>query len=140
MYIYKRRIISSIDFVNPKRKKYIYTVPGESLILIMAEKKKGSEKSLDYALLQKLIVGIGEVSEITGVPIRKLRYWEEKEIIRSTTDQSGKTRRYDIENIKKIIMISELLEEGYTLDAAAVKVEKRLIKIDSLLLRFIEEK
>lgn len=103
----------------------------------MADSNKNRDHALDYALMEKLIVGIGEVSEITGVPIRKLRYWEDKQIIRSTTDQGGKTRRYDIENIKKIIMISELIEEGYTLDAAAEKVENRLIKIESLLARFL---
>lgn len=33
---------------------------------------------LDFDLLKKLVVGIGEVSEITGIPTCKIRYWEEK--------------------------------------------------------------
>lgn len=102
------------------------------------ENSEKNQIALNYALLEKLIVGIGEVAEITGVPIRKLRYWEAKGIIQSSTDQSGKTRRYNIENIKKIIMLVELLAEGYTLDAAAEKVNKRLIKMEILLSRFLQ--
>lgn len=81
---------------------------------------------LDYELLNKLVVAIGEVSEITGVPTRKLRYWEEKGIINSENDAEGSTRRYNYLNIKKIILIKELLEDGYTLDASAKKVEERM--------------
>ena len=49
----------------------------------MKNEKQGKEVLIDSELLRKLIVGIGEVSEITGVPTRKLRYWEEKGIIKS---------------------------------------------------------
>ena len=37
--------------------------------------------SFDYNFLEKLIVGIGEVSQITGIPTRQIRYWEEKGIM-----------------------------------------------------------
>ncbi len=33
-----------------------------------------SEQLLDFELLKKLVVGIGEVSDITGVPAIKIRY------------------------------------------------------------------
>lgn len=78
----------------------------------------------DLELLQKLIVGIGEVAEITGVPTRKIRYWEEKGYIQSKSEQ-GKNRRYNYMNIKKILLIKELMDEGYTLEASVEKVEKR---------------
>lgn len=81
---------------------------------------------LDYELLGKLVVGIGEVSDITGIPVRKIRYWEEKGIIKSETESEGKTRRYSYLNVKKMILIQEMIEEGYTLDAAAKKVEARM--------------
>lgn len=81
---------------------------------------------LDFDLLKRLIVGIGEVADITGLPTRKIRYWEEKGIIQSVSEGEGTTRRYDYLNVKKILLIQEMIEEGYTLDAAAKKVEKRM--------------
>jgi len=90
---------------------------------------------MDFDFLKKLVVGIGEVSAITGVPARKIRYWEEKGIIASEKDGEGSTRRYNYLNIKKIILIQELLEEGYTLDAAAKKVENRMKNIKEVFLK-----
>ncbi len=85
---------------------------------------------LDFEFLKKLVVGIGEVSEITNVPTRKIRYWESKNIIQSESDGEGTTRKYNYINIKKIILIKELLDDGYTLDAAAKKVEERMVNIN----------
>ncbi|MZP29773.1 MerR family transcriptional regulator [Heliobacterium undosum] len=87
---------------------------------------------LDLDFLKKLIVGIGEVSEITGVPTRKIRYWEEKGIVESVKEGEGATRRYDYLNIKKILLIQDLLDEGFTLDAAAKKVENRMMTINKV--------
>lgn len=91
------------------------------------------ELSFDFDFLEKLIVGIGEVSQITGIPTRQIRYWEEKEIIYSVTEEEGKNRRYDYKNIKKMLLIKELLDEGYTLDALAEKVKKRMENIEATL-------
>lgn len=90
---------------------------------------------LDFDLLKKLVVGIGEVSDIAGVPTRKIRYWEEKGIIESEKEGEGTTRRYNYLNIKKILLIQELLEEGFTLDAAAKKVEERMKNINEAFLK-----
>ena len=92
----------------------------------MKNEKPGNEVLLDPELIRKLVVGIGEVADITGVPTRKIRYWEEKGIIVSEHNSEGETRKYNFFNIKKIIMIKELVDEGYTLDAAAAKVEKNI--------------
>jgi len=81
---------------------------------------------LDFDLLKKLIVGIGEVSEITKVPARQLRYWEEKGIIKSIKVGEGINRKYDYLNIKKVLLIKELLDDGYTLEGAAKKVSDRM--------------
>lgn len=86
----------------------------------------------DLAFLKRLKIGIGETSEITGIPQRQLRYWEEKGIISSLTTEKGNVRRYDYLNIKKILLIKELLDEGYTLDAAAKKVGNRIIYLDEM--------
>lgn len=81
----------------------------------------------DHAFLSKLVVGIGEVSEITGIPQRQLRYWEEKGIIKTSAEVTpSTTRRFDYLEIKKILLLKELLDEGFTLEAAAQKLEKRM--------------
>lgn len=95
--------------------------------------KEDKNLSFDYDFLEKLIVGIGEVSQITGIPTRQIRYWEEKGIITSLTEEEGKNRRYDYRNVKKMLLIKELLDEGYTLDAGAEKVQKRLVTIEKTL-------
>ena len=86
-------------------------------------KEVQKELLLDFDFLRKLVVGIGEVSQITGIPTRQIRYWEEKGIITSLTEEEGKNRRYDYLNIKKILLIKELLDEGYTLDASVESKE-----------------
>jgi len=80
----------------------------------------------DIDLLSKLVVGIGEVADITGVPQRQIRYWEDKGIIQSSKEGEGATRKYNYLNVKKILLIKELLDDGFTLDAAARKVEERM--------------
>ncbi len=88
----------------------------------MADEKLTTE---ELEFLCKLIVGIGEVSQITNIPCRQIRYWEEKGIIKSLTEEEGKNRRYNYVNIKKMLLIKLYMDEGYTLDAAAQKVEQR---------------
>ena len=96
-------------------------------------KEVQKELLLDFDFLRKLVVGIVEVSQITGIPTRQIRYWEEKGIITSLTEEEGRNRRYDYLNIKKILLIKELLDEGYTLDASVEKVKKRMAMIEETL-------
>ncbi|MEN7549346.1 MerR family transcriptional regulator [Rapidithrix thailandica] len=97
------------------------------------EKPEKKELAFDYDFLNKLIVGIGEVAKITGVPTRQIRYWEEKGILHSLTEEVGKNRRYDYQNIKKILLIKELMDEGFTLEAAVRKVETRMKVLNEML-------
>ena len=94
---------------------------------------------LDFDLLSKLVVGIGEVSDITGVPQRQIRYWEEKGIIQSMKEAQGSVRRYNYLNVKKIILIKELLDDGFTLDAAARKMEVRMANINQAFLKLADQ-
>lgn len=102
----------------------------------MSKSTTATDLSFDYEFLDKLVVGIGEVSQITSIPTRQIRYWEEKGIIVSLTEEEGKNRRYDYKNIKKMLLIKELLDEGYTLDASAEKVKKRAELIEQTLNKF----
>lgn len=99
----------------------------------MGKSEANRDLSFDFDFLDKLIVGIGEVSQITGIPTRQIRYWEDKGIITSQSEQRGKNRRYDYKNIKTILLIKELLDEGYTLDTSVEKVKKRMELIEETL-------
>lgn len=80
--------------------------------------------------LKKLVVGIGEVEKITNVPQRQIRYWESKGIIKTIdVEEKGSTRCFSYLEIKKIILIKELLDEGFTLEAADKKVVHRITMI-----------
>jgi MerR family transcriptional regulator, global nitrogen regulator len=89
--------------------------------------KKDIQNDTDF--LSKLIVGIGEVSEITNIPQRQIRYWEAKGYIASVKGKTT-TRRFDYKTIKKMLLIKELLEEGFTLESAVKKVENRLKMVE----------
>lgn len=105
-----------------------------------AEKNNLKHLLTDQDLLKKLVVGIGEVSEISEVPQRQLRYWEQKGIIHSVKESDGTTtRRFNYLEIKKILLIKELLNEGFTLDAAAKKVAKRMELINTAFSQLIEK-
>lgn len=82
--------------------------------------------------LSQVKVGIREVSDITGITVRQLRYWEEKKIITSV-DPNSSTRQFTLADIKKALLIKELIDDGYSLDGAAAKIEKRLKSINSLM-------
>ena len=99
----------------------------------MSDNTKDANLSFDFDFLNSVIVGIGEVAQITKIPTRQIRYWEDKGIISSLTEKEGKNRRYNYMNIKKMLLIKELLDEGYTLDASAEKVKKRMEMIENTL-------
>ncbi len=85
-----------------------------------------------YSFLQKIKVGIHEASSITKVPARKIRYWQDKGYVEPVCKNSS-SRQYDLVNLKKIILIQELVEEGYTLEASAKKVEARIKKLNDMM-------
>lgn len=97
------------------------------------------EELFDPDLVSKLLVTIGDVSEVTGIPQRKLRYWEDKGIIKSSCKKDGTTRKYDYVNIKKIILLKELIDEGFTLEASVNKVEERVEKLQNAFNRLKEK-
>jgi DNA-binding transcriptional MerR regulator len=104
----------------------------------MSKSQTSNDISFDFDFLDKLVVGIGEVSQITGIPTRQIRYWEDKGIIVSLTEEEGKNRRYNYANIKRMLLIKELMDEGYTLDAAGEKVKKRMELIEKTLNKLLK--
>lgn len=89
---------------------------------------------LDSPVLSRLIIGIGEVSDITGVSARQLRYWEGKNLITSVNPDSKTSRKYDYDNIEKIILIKDFLDQGFTLEAAAQRLEERIQRLNKAII------
>lgn len=101
-------------------------------------KKTALSTILDSPILSRIIVGIGEASEITGVSARQLRYWESKDIIRSIADTATANRRYDYPTLEKIVLLKDFLDQGYTLEAAAKRLDERIQQINKTILKISE--
>ena len=71
-------------------------------------------------IIKKDWLTIGEVSDVTGVPIHTLRYWEsEFEGFLSPLRTSGRQRRYDDEAVQRLLEIKTLLkQEKYSIAGA----------------------
>lgn len=89
---------------------------------------------LDSPILSRLIIGIGEVSDITGVSARQLRYWESKGLINPINDSSNTNRKYDYANIEKIVLIKDFLDQGFTLEAATSRLEERIQRLNKAII------
>lgn len=102
------------------------------MTMTIGEEKKGKVSDAYEDFLKKVIIGIREVSDITGIPVRKIRYWEDKGVIQAV-DKTASARQFDLVNVKKIILIQELMGDGYSLDGAATKVQMRFNRINDLM-------
>ncbi|MGX6961577.1 MerR family transcriptional regulator [Vagococcus xieshaowenii] len=74
-----------------------------------------------------LVIGIGELSEMTGVTTRQLRYWESKGFIESQQNEHHTARNFSLVNIIKVELIKGFLDEGFTLKKS---VEKAHLKME----------
>lgn len=73
----------------------------------------------------ELVVGISELSKMTEVSPRQLRYWEEKGYITSIDSKGKGNRRYRLPMVLKVEMIKNYLDEGYTLTTAVGKAAEQ---------------
>ena len=73
----------------------------------------------------ELIVGISELSKMTEVSPRQLRYWEEKGYISSIDSKGKENRKYRLPMVIKVEMINNYLDEGYTLTTAVDKATEQ---------------
>ncbi|GAJ27024.1 transcriptional regulator [Liquorilactobacillus sucicola DSM 21376 = JCM 15457] len=80
----------------------------------------GKKKSLKA----DIIIGIGDLSKMTGVSARQLRYWEEKGYIQAVSGKKNATRKYKFEMSFKVQAIKRYLDEGYTLAKSVEQAEK----------------
>jgi DNA-binding transcriptional MerR regulator len=83
-------------------------------------------------IIKKDWLTIGEVSELTSVPIHTLRYWEsEFDGYFSPLRTSGRQRRYDEQAVERVLEIKTLLKEEKYSIAGARQVLSRKMELDS---------
>ncbi|VDG20331.1 MerR family transcriptional regulator [Lactiplantibacillus mudanjiangensis] len=91
----------------------------------MAQSLQGDFRDLFHR--GQLTIGISELSKMTGVSPRQLRYWQKKGyIIPKNQDEPGRARIYTLKMVIKAAAMSNLLAAGYTLKAAADQVDERM--------------
>lgn len=76
------------------------------------------------ALLQEMVLGIGQAANVSGVSVRQLAYWTDKGYF--SPAGRGKSRAYDWPAIEKANLIKQVLDQGCTLAAAAAAAEEFL--------------
>lgn len=72
------------------------------------------------------IFRIGEVSKMTGVSPRQLRYWEQKGYIHSVRNEKMASRVFDHENFVMVRLIKHFLDEGCPLGTALEKSQQHM--------------
>ena len=87
-----------------------------------------SEESKIPLVITKDWLTIGEVSELTGVPIHTLRFWEnEFSQYFSPIRTNGRQRRYNEEAVEAVQTIKNLLkEEKYSIAGARQVLERQM--------------
>lgn len=65
--------------------------------------------SLDYK--DKKVIGIGIMSELTGLSERQIRYYEERKLIFPERSKGG-TRKYSFADVERLVDIANKMEDG----------------------------
>lgn len=73
-----------------------------------------------------LLVGISELSRMTEISPRQLRYWEQKGLIESVPQEENAPRKYRLPTVIKVELIKRFLDEGFTLTKAVEKAEEKI--------------
>jgi DNA-binding transcriptional MerR regulator len=78
-------------------------------------------------MIQKDWLTIGEVADLTGVPIHTLRYWEGEFIDYFRPQRTtGRQRRYDEDSVRRVLEIKSLLkDEKYSIAGARQVLARR---------------
>ncbi|MGP4077872.1 MerR family transcriptional regulator [Halobacillus sp. K22] len=59
----------------------------------------------------KKVISIGTVNELTGLSLRQIRYYEERELIFPERTKRG-TRKYSFADVEVLLQIADKREEG----------------------------
>lgn len=74
------------------------------------------------SVLARLELTIGQASGLAGITPRQLAYWTQRGIIKARRVK-GKAQSYDLEALRKILVIKRLMDRGLTLSHAVTEAE-----------------
>lgn len=87
----------------------------------------------DLLISDDLLIGISELSKMSGTSPRQLRYWEEKGLITSIVKEDPSSpRNYRLLTVIKVELIQDFLNEGFTLKKANEKATNYLKKVSHI--------
>lgn len=87
---------------------------------------KFTNEARNFFDVRRLVFRIGELSSMTDVSARQLRYWEKKGLITSQEREDGQQARvYTFKTFVRVSLIKYYLDAGFTLAAAAKKADAR---------------
>lgn len=72
---------------------------------------------------EKKVISIGIVSELTGLSLRKIRYYEERGLLSPGRTEKG-GRKYSFSDVETLMKIAERREEG----VQTAEIKKELVK------------
>lgn len=88
------------------------------------------KKLPNFVDLDLLVFRIGELSRMTGISSRQLRYWEQRGYISAMDrEDEHKARLYNFHTLIQVLIISRLLDEGYRLPSAVEKMHDMVKKM-----------
>lgn len=65
----------------------------------------------DHSYKDKKVISIGIVSELTGLSVRQIRYYEERKLIYPQRSSRG-TRKYSFADVERLMDIANKREDG----------------------------
>ncbi|MGA9173977.1 MAG: MerR family transcriptional regulator [Thermoactinomyces sp.] len=77
------------------------------------------------SLKDRKVINIGTVSELTGLSIRQIRYYEERKLIFPERTKGG-TRKYSFSDVEKLMDIANKIEDGWQSHEIKKMEEKKL--------------
>ncbi|GKT02736.1 MerR family transcriptional regulator [Furfurilactobacillus sp. WILCCON 0119] len=77
-----------------------------------------------------VLLGISDLARASGVSVTQLRYWTDKGYVDSVSQDEG-NRKFTYDTVFKVRAIKAYMDEGFTLAAAAKRMQKHraVIKI-----------
>ena len=97
-----------LDFLTINTTKWIFSCIVKKRLFI-----RGGVvlSSVDHSYMNKKVISIGTVCELTGLSERQIRYYEERELIFPERSNRG-NRKYSFTDVETLMDIANKMEDG----------------------------
>jgi DNA-binding transcriptional MerR regulator len=84
----------------------------------------GKMEQQDHSYKDKKVISIGIVSELTGLSLRQIRYYEERHLISPQRTSRG-TRKYSFSDVERLMDIANKREDGVQTNEILKEMRKK---------------